>query len=102
MVKNHLDKNGSFTGSPKPPHPAASADPHTPERAARRGGELPNNEDVKTLSEDIDGFIDALSACNNKSNPPEVPEAVESFSKIIESKINKHNTCESSTTNLAK
>ncbi|MCD7471488.1 hypothetical protein HAX54_011948 [Datura stramonium] len=102
MVKNHLDKNGSFTGSPKPPHPAASADPHSRKSSQEEVENSLNNEDVKTLSEDIDGFIDALSACNNKSNPPEVPEAVESFSKIIESKINKHNTCESSTTKLSK
>ncbi|PHU01816.1 hypothetical protein BC332_27067 [Capsicum chinense] len=74
MVKNHLDQNGS----PKPP----------------RSQEELEHSDVKKLSEDIDQFIDVLSACHDKSNPPEVPETVETFSKIIDSKIHKQNTCE--------
>ncbi|KAK4339242.1 hypothetical protein RND71_040704 [Anisodus tanguticus] len=100
MVKNHLDKNGSFTGSPKPPHPTASTDPHSRKNSHE---ELEHrNEDVQKLSEDIDRFLDELSTCHDKSNPPEVPDAVETFSKIIESKIIKHNACESSATKFCK
>ncbi|XP_059281420.1 exocyst complex component EXO70C1-like [Lycium ferocissimum] len=100
MVKNHLDKNGSFTGSPKPPHSATSTDPNS--RKSSQEELEHHNEDVEKLSEDIDRFVDELSTCHDKSNPPEVPDAVETFSKIIELKINKHNTCESSATKFCK
>ncbi|WMV07545.1 hypothetical protein MTR67_000930 [Solanum verrucosum] len=104
MVKNHLDKNGSFTGSPKPPHPTTSTDPHSRKSSQEELDHSLNhhNEDVKKLSDDIDRFINELSTCHDKSNPPEVPEIIETFSKIIESKISKHNTCENSSTRLCK
>ncbi|CAN4094807.1 unnamed protein product [Withania somnifera] len=104
MVKNHLYKNGSFTGSPKPSHPAMSTDPHSTKSSDEELERSLNNhnEDVKKFSEDIDRFVDVLSTCHDKSNPPEVPETVETFSKFIESKINKHNTCESSATKFSK
>lgn len=104
MVKNHLDKNGSFTGSPKPPHPTTSTDPHSRKGSQEELDHSLNhhNEDVKKLSDDIDRFIDELSTCHDKSNPPKVPEIIETFSKIIESKISKHSTSENSSTRLCK
>ncbi|KAK4380404.1 hypothetical protein RND71_002266 [Anisodus tanguticus] len=48
MVKNHLDKNDSFTRSLKPPRPAASTDPHS--RKSSQEELEHHNEDVKKLS----------------------------------------------------
>lgn len=103
MVKNHPDKNSSFSGSPKPPHPTAFTDPHSRKSSQEELEHSLNHHndlDVKKLSEDIDRFIDELSTCDDKSNPPEVPEIVETFCKMIESKINKHSTCENSEGNF--
>ncbi|KAL3500982.1 hypothetical protein ACH5RR_035431 [Cinchona calisaya] len=55
---------------------------------------ISNGHDVDQVSEDIDRFTNTLSALDDKSNPPEVPDSVETFSKIIESRIAKYNSGE--------
>ncbi|XP_055815275.1 exocyst complex component EXO70B1 [Solanum dulcamara] len=102
MVKNDLDKNGSFTGSPKPPHPTDPDSRKSSQEELEHSLNHHNDQDVKKLSEDIDRFIDVLTTCHDKSNPPDVPEIVETFFKIIESKIIKHSTRESSATKFCK
>ncbi|XP_016484672.1 exocyst complex component EXO70C1-like [Nicotiana tabacum] len=104
MVKNHLDKNGSFTGSPKPPRSATSTEASRADQHSRNSSqeELDHSlnthiEDAKKLSEDIDRFVESLSMCHDKSNPPEVPDSVDTFSKIVESRIKKYNSCENAT-----
>lgn len=49
-------------------------------------------DDVEQVSQEIDRFTHAPSEVDNKSNPPEVPDTVETFSKIIESRIAKYNS----------
>ncbi|THG11205.1 exocyst complex component EXO70B1-like [Camellia sinensis] len=45
------------------------------------------NHNVDQVSKDIDRFTNTLSAVNDKSSPPEVPDTIEIFSKILESRI---------------
>ena len=45
------------------------------------------NHNVDQVSKDIDLFTNTLSAVNDKSSPPEVPDTIEIFSKIVESRI---------------
>ncbi|XP_059658716.1 exocyst complex component EXO70C1 [Cornus florida] len=52
------------------------------------------HHNVDQLSDDIDRFIDALSSVDDTSSPPEAPEAVETYLKIVESKIDKFNSGE--------
>ncbi|GAA0166369.1 membrane traffic protein [Lithospermum erythrorhizon] len=47
---------------------------------------------IDKVAEDIDEFTNVLSTTDDKSNPPQVPDSVETFSKIIESRISKYHS----------
>ncbi|KAH6755457.1 hypothetical protein C2S53_012726 [Perilla frutescens var. hirtella] len=50
------------------------------------------------ITQDVDEFINSLAAIDEKSsNSPEIPDSIETFSKIIESRINKYNSGEINT-----
>nr|XP_043621178.1 exocyst complex component EXO70B1-like [Erigeron canadensis] len=49
------------------------------------------------ISADIDKFIDELSIINEKCNSPEIPNIVDTFVRILESKIKSYNSIKSGT-----
>ncbi|KAA8530026.1 hypothetical protein F0562_034560 [Nyssa sinensis] len=48
------------------------------------------DHNIDQVSQDIDQFTDRLTTVDHKSNPPQVPDVVETFSKIVESRIAKY------------
>ncbi|KAK3033381.1 hypothetical protein RJ639_034431 [Escallonia herrerae] len=103
--KNRPNKFGSFT-SRTSETTSSPRSPYSPLKVNQRSESdtLPTLEedelhdhDIGQVSEDIDRFTDALSAVDDKSDPPEVPDIVETFSRILDSKIAKYNSGESTT-----
>ncbi|KAL8520229.1 hypothetical protein ACS0TY_010951 [Phlomoides rotata] len=80
-----LDKHNSFNNKVQfPKSPGAQQSSNDDEH---------DDNEKKEISENVDEFINQLSAIDDKSsNPPEVPDFVETFSKIIESKISRYNS----------
>ncbi|CAL5421062.1 unnamed protein product [Camellia sinensis] len=48
------------------------------------------NDNVDQLTQDVDRFTNTLSTVDDKSEPLEVPDSVETFSKIVESRIARY------------
>lgn len=85
---NSFNKNGQILPSPRTQNSNGTCDEHS-EHCSREKNEI---------SENVDQFINALSAIDDKSsNPPQVPDFIESFSKIIESRILRYNSGEINT-----
>lgn len=112
MAENHHppDKNKSFVKnglcddislpSPRSPHSIMFSDTSSTDPLSSRSidkesldqsDELTSSH-VRNVSQHIDRITDYLSTSDDKSNPPEVPDTVETFAKIIESRISKYNS----------
>ncbi|XP_057484843.1 exocyst complex component EXO70B1-like [Actinidia eriantha] len=99
-IYHTAEKSGSFISrntrrksditSPKTPDLFSIDEKLDNDTLWRENVEDVDDHDVHQVSEDIDRFTDTLSAVDDKSNPPEVPDAVEAFSKIVESRIAKY------------
>lgn len=50
-----------------------------------------SNTALSHILDDVDRFLEALSASQNESNPPEVPNSVELLSQKLDSMISKYN-----------
>lgn len=109
MEKQHRDKSSSFTSrirhkgndifSPRihsSSSPAIIQKPEIRESIMEEENEddFLSSHDRDQVTQDIDRFTDALSAVDDKSTAPDVPDSVETFSKIIESRIAKYNSGE--------
>uniref|UniRef100_A0A5B7B2L3 Exocyst subunit Exo70 family protein n=1 Tax=Davidia involucrata TaxID=16924 RepID=A0A5B7B2L3_DAVIN len=110
MEKNPPEKSDSFTdrngfkkndvASPRTPSLSSideKSDAHDHQKGERENimdeeSLLSDQEDhnIDQVSQDIDRFTDSLTTIEIKSNPPEVPAVVETFSKIVESRIAKY------------
>ncbi|CBI38158.3 unnamed protein product, partial [Vitis vinifera] len=97
MEKPPPEKSGSFSGH--------NVESHPPESEAE--GELEDRENAKEsssisdsalpqVSQDIDGFLSHLSLHDDKSNPPDVPDSVEVFCKLVEAMIGNYDSGDSS------
>ena len=97
MEKPPPEKSGSFSGH--------NVESHPPESEAE--GELEDRENAKEsssisdsalpqVSQDIDGFLSHLALHDDKSNPPEVPDSVEVFCKLVEAMIGNYDSGDSS------
>ncbi|XP_047309044.1 exocyst complex component EXO70B1-like [Impatiens glandulifera] len=64
--------------------------PYLDDFVAENFDDLVQDHDIEQVTNEIDQFIDTLSSIDDKSNPPDVPETVETFSKIIEARIAKY------------
>ncbi|XP_058195261.1 exocyst complex component EXO70B1 [Rhododendron vialii] len=95
----HPEKSGSFIGRHARRKSEVAISPKTSDvsdasyadTAWRETVEPVDDRDADEISLSIDQFTSTLSSIDRKSSPPDVPnEAVETFSKIIESKIVKY------------
>ncbi|GFZ21089.1 exocyst subunit exo70 family protein C1 [Actinidia rufa] len=89
FISRHTGRKSDIT-SPKTPDLFSIDEKLDNDTLWRENVEDVDDHDVHQVSEDIDRFTDTLSAVDDKSNPPEVPDAVEAFSKIVESRIVKY------------
>lgn len=103
-----MDKNKSFSrdgnasvsvpsSSPTSPHSfTTSTDRDSAETDKKGSDDFPDDDfpssHVQNFSNHIDEITDLLNSTDDKSNPPDVQDAVETFSKIIESRIAKYNS----------
>ncbi|XP_057507747.1 exocyst complex component EXO70B1-like [Actinidia eriantha] len=89
FISRHTRRKSDIT-SPKTPDLFSIDEKLDNDTLWRENVEDVDDQNVHQVSEDIDRFTDTLSAVDDKSNPPEVPDAVETFSKIVESRIVKY------------
>ncbi|KAL6969223.1 hypothetical protein U1Q18_028948 [Sarracenia purpurea var. burkii] len=100
----HSEKSTSFIGRHSRRKSEISS-PRTPDLSSiderdtawRENVEEVDDRNIDQVSQDIDRFTDILSTFDDKSNPPEVPDSVETFSKIVESRIVKYYSSNSET-----
>ncbi|KAA8532232.1 hypothetical protein F0562_032265 [Nyssa sinensis] len=118
MEKNPPEKSGSFTGrnsfnnndvsTPRTPSLSTideKADGHHQkgERDNVDEGLLSDQDhNIDQVSQDIDRFTHSLTTVDDKSKAPEVPDVVETFSKIVESRIAKYYSGEMQTKSAGK
>lgn len=89
FVGRHARKKSDFATSPKTSDVSSAIDIYG-DTAWRETVENVDDHNADEISLLIDQFATTLSSIDNKSDPPEVPNYVETFSKIIESKIVKY------------
>ncbi|CAI9785050.1 unnamed protein product [Fraxinus pennsylvanica] len=93
MEKNpSFVKNGQYLSSPRSPPSDTIND--TFYRRSRSRETMDDDWNHVQISHDVDQFITTLSTFDDKSNPPDVPDYVETFSRIVESRIDKYNQSE--------
>ncbi|KAG6422439.1 hypothetical protein SASPL_119011 [Salvia splendens] len=82
---NSLSKISQITISPKPQNSVdLSNDDACDDHSAHHSHEIAKN---------VDQFIDSIAAIEDKSShTPEIPDFIETFSKIIESRVKKYNS----------
>lgn len=82
----HLQKHSSLSINSQSPTPHHSVD-FSHDDASEHHSAHRTHE----ISQDVDDFIDSLAAIADKSSPPpEIPDFVETFAKIVESRVKKY------------
>ncbi|KAM7487095.1 hypothetical protein LguiB_024579 [Lonicera macranthoides] len=95
MEKNYSDKSGSFTGRgsyKKKDSPSTNeySDTGKNNSSDKEHTDHDHDHNLDQVSQDVDQFTHTLTAIGDKSSPPEVPDSVEKFAKIIEARISKY------------
>ncbi|KAI3467767.1 hypothetical protein Pfo_024430 [Paulownia fortunei] len=98
MEKTHLDKHNSFNKngqiptSPRTRHTVSFSNDTCDQHSGRENTDLLS---AAQISEDVDRFIDVLSAIDDKSSSlDEVPDFIKTLSENIESRITRYNSGE--------
>nr|GMD96758.1 exocyst complex component EXO70B1-like [Ipomoea batatas] len=72
------------------PHSFSTGELYAMQERGNGNGDASNgsgDENFDLLFQDVDRFAAILSSVENKSNPPEIPDVVDRFSDVIESKV---------------
>ncbi|XP_047331181.1 exocyst complex component EXO70B1-like [Impatiens glandulifera] len=92
FISRHI-RLKSDVSSPRTPDLSSVAEVQQPiidDFVAENFDELVQDHNIEQVTEEIDRFTDTLSAVDDKTNPPDVPDTVDTFSKIVEARIAKY------------